>query len=161
MNALLDFFVPGRAVPQGSKKAWYNAKIKKTFMREAQGDRLDSWRTDVAAYARQERTASEGFPLTDAVAVSLTFYFKRNAGDYGTGKNAKVLKPSASVFPIKPPDIDKITRAIFDALTTAGVWVDDAQVVTTTQRKRWVDRFSGEEGVHIKVGCAIMPSDPA
>jgi Holliday junction resolvase RusA-like endonuclease len=35
---------------------------------------------------------------------------------------------------IRPPDLDKLTRAILDALT-AVVWLDDRQVVSLTATK--------------------------
>ncbi len=38
--------------------------------------------------------------------------------------------------PTQPPDLDKLVRAIGDALTDAGVWLDDAQVVGWSAWKR-------------------------
>lgn len=155
---LLDFFVAGTPVPQGSKRAWYNQITKRVMMREAQDDRLHVWRTDVMAaavqarYFAEERVGDLTFPLDGPMSVALTFHFKRGIGHYGTGKNSRLLKPSAPDYPIKPPDIDKLTRAVFDALTVARIWLDDAQVVATTQRKRWVDRFEGSDGVRIVLG---------
>ena len=32
-------------------------------------------------------------------------------------------------FKISKPDLDNLEKAVMDALTTAGVWCDDAQVV--------------------------------
>lgn len=154
ITPLLSFTVRGTAVPQGSKKAWYNAKTKRVHMTEAQGDRLHNWRTDVMMAARDAREAStkvDAFPLEGAVAVRLTFNTLRPSSHYGSGKNAHALKPSAPKHNIKMPDIDKLTRAIFDALTVAGIWLDDAQVVTTAQRKQYVDRFTGEEGCKVDV----------
>lgn len=40
-----------------------------------------------------------------------------------------------------PPDLDKILRATFDALTQAGLWEDDARV-----RRCVVEKFSHSEG---------------
>lgn len=35
------------------------------------------------------------------------------------------------------PDLDKLTRAVFDALTDAHIWHDDAQVVGLVATKRY------------------------
>lgn len=40
-------------------------------------------------------------------------------------------------WPIVRPDLDKLTRAIFDALTDAGVWGDDSQVVGVYASKEY------------------------
>jgi len=45
------------------------------------------------------------------------------------------------------PDLDKLERAIGDALTDAGVWVDDGQVVNSHTQK-W---YAETPGVHITV----------
>ena len=96
-------------------------------------------------------------PLREAVSVSITFYLRRGVGHYGTGRNAERLAPRSPVYPTKPPDLDKLTRAIFDSLTDARVWVDDAQVCSMLIRKRWTDRFTGEQGVEVKVG--VIPTE--
>lgn len=50
----------------------------------------------------------------------------------------------------KPPDLDKLVRAIGDALTDAGVWTDDALVVGWYATKRAT--LPGEtEGVTIRL----------
>ncbi|WP_167507045.1 MULTISPECIES: RusA family crossover junction endodeoxyribonuclease [unclassified Mesorhizobium] len=36
-------------------------------------------------------------------------------------------------------DVDNLAKAILDAMTAAGVWLDDAQVVELTCRKRYGD----------------------
>jgi hypothetical protein len=37
---------------------------------------------------------------------------------------------------VKRPDLDKLVRAVFDAIGSAGVWADDSQVVTVHAHKR-------------------------
>ena len=50
------------------------------------------------------------------------------------------------------PDIDKLARAILDALTDARVWPDDGQVVTMHVEKRY-----GEPGVEIEAISLEVP----
>lgn len=52
--------------------------------------------------------------------------------------------------PAGPPDLDKLLRAVCDALTTADVWEDDARVVGITASKSWT---TGPAGVR----CTITP----
>jgi crossover junction endodeoxyribonuclease RusA len=61
----------------------------------------------------------------------VTFTFARPAAHFGTGRNAHLLKPSAPARPVPKgkDDGDKLQRAVMDALTDAGMWADDSQVV--------------------------------
>jgi Holliday junction resolvase RusA-like endonuclease len=45
------------------------------------------------------------------------------------------------------PDLDKLCRAVADAITDAGLWADDAQVVSLVAAKR----YSSPPGVHITI----------
>jgi Holliday junction resolvase RusA-like endonuclease len=145
------FDVRGTPVPQGSKRAWYNAAAKKVMMTEDAGVRHSTWRMEITGAAREAMSNAGCFePFREPISCILTFRFHRPLAHYGTGKNAEVVKPSAPPFPSKPPDLDKLTRAIWDSLTSV-VWVDDGQVVATTLRKHWVDRWEWE-GVTVTVG---------
>nr|DAN37658.1 MAG TPA: Endodeoxyribonuclease RusA [Caudoviricetes sp.] len=50
----------------------------------------------------------------------------------------KPKRPRWDVPAVKP-DLDKLTRAVFDALTDAGVWRDDSRVVDMRVTKRYED----------------------
>ena len=148
----LTFEVAGTPIPQGSKRAWLNSQTKQVMMTEDGGRKHSTWRNEVTGQARQAMSdlGRFGEPFREPISCSLTFQFHRPLIHYGTGKNAEKMKPSAPPFPVKPPDLDKLTRAIWDSLTSV-VWVDDAQVVAATIRKQWVERWQSE-GVLIHVG---------
>ena len=76
--------------------------------------------------------------LEGACYLNIIVYLARPKGDYGKGKNAGKLKPSASKDHIKQPDLDKLCRAIQDALTKL-VWRDDSQVTKITAEKYYED----------------------
>ncbi len=147
----LRFRADGHPEPQGSKRVWMNKSTNRPQMTEAGGMKHASWRREVTAAAREALPADHR-PITSAVSVLLTFSFIRGIGHYGTGSNAQFLKPSAPTQHTITPDVDKLIRAILDAVTVAGVWVDDSQVVAVTGKKRWADRFTQSEGVDVVIG---------
>ena len=60
----------------------------------------------------------------------------------------KYMRKSTSKWHTKRPDLDNLVKAVYDCLTQAGVWRDDAQVSWGTASKVYaVDGF--ESGVTI------------
>jgi Holliday junction resolvase RusA-like endonuclease len=149
----------GTPIPQGSKRAWINKQTGKVQMVEDQGDRHASWRSAVTAAATEALwRAGTTEPTTRAVSVLLTFLLMRGVGMYGSGRNATAVKASSPSYPVKPPDLDKLVRAVFDSLTDARVWVDDSQVVAFTARKRFIDRY-GEEPPGVDIVVGFLPEE--
>jgi len=99
------------------------------------GKGLTPWRSQVGMLASQHM---EGQPWTGPVRVNLTFYLVRPKGHFGTGRNATTLKPAAPRYPIGTPDLDKLSRAILDALTGI-VFRDDSQVHALDAMKLYAD----------------------
>ena len=92
------------------------------------------WRERVALAAHNAEPAM----LTGALSVTLEFYFPRPKSHYRTGRNAHLLRDAAPDYPTGKPDIDKLARAILDALT--GIWWDDdSRVVSLEAVKIYVD----------------------
>jgi Holliday junction resolvase RusA-like endonuclease len=83
-----------------------------------------------------------------AVEVRLGFDLPRPLSHHGTGRNRGVVKASAPAHPTTAPDIDKLARCVCDAITDAGLWRDDAQVVLLHCAKRYTN---GPPGVLITV----------
>lgn len=161
MVRVIDFWVPGYNVPQGSKQGFYNPKTERVVMRENAGMRHSTrrhevWMAALAATREQGLWDVNGgltldggpTPWSGPVAVRLWFYRLRGKGHYGTGRNERELKPSAPAYPTTSPDIDKLTRLVLDSLTSV-VYVDDAQVVRLGVEDLWADRFTGMEGVRV------------
>jgi Holliday junction resolvase RusA-like endonuclease len=109
--------VVGRPAPQGSKEIGGGGAMRESSVY------LPAWRAAVkrAAYAAM-RAAGVGphdRPMfVGPVAADVTFY----------------VEGRADVV----PDIDKLLRSTFDALTAAGVWEDDARVVHVEAGKQTV-----------------------
>lgn len=128
----LDIFVAGRPAPQGSKRHVGNGIMVESSKAVA------PWRTTVAWHAAQ---AYQGAPLQGAVQVVLRFVMPRPVS------TPKSKTPEA----IKKPDLDKLVRAIFDALSGV-VWRDDSQVVEVLADKV-IAGLDEQPGCHLRVGA--------
>lgn len=121
----IEYFIPGKPVPQGSKRWLPNGRMK-----EANTD-LRPWRATVTDYTRKAiRGTEHDFPFAGPITVIVDFTFARPKSHYGTGRNAGKVKPNAPVYVQTTPDVDKLARAILDGITDSGLWIDDSQVVT-------------------------------
>jgi Holliday junction resolvase RusA-like endonuclease len=117
-------------------------------MTEQNRDRLKPWRATVADHAVAAGWPGLGLAMLDeAVRVQITFFFRRPDSQYGTGRNAGILKDSSPLYPEKTgDDLDKLARAALDALTGL-VWKDDRRVVTLPIKRR----YSPQERMEIAV----------
>jgi crossover junction endodeoxyribonuclease RusA len=127
-----------------------------TFTKDSSGEPGVAWRTDIRAAARDAML--DDLPMTGPVAVSLTFRLKRPGSHYRSGAHAGTLKANAPLVPITRPDIDKLSRAVLDALK--GItWGDDSQVVQKVATKRYAN--PGERvGVDVVVALPVLSLVP-
>lgn len=111
--------------------------VNQTYTNES---KLKPWRNEVAQMAVYGGWRALGMDaLDEACELRCTFVFKRPDSHFGTGRNAGVLKDSAPLYPeLTGADLDKLERAIMDALTGI-VWKDDRRVVTGHHRRRYGD----------------------
>lgn len=138
IDAELQLTVPGVAVPQGSMRLVNGGRRMIHSNRD-----LPAWRATVASHAvaaivRAERQYGHRFPLTGPVNLTVVFNFPRPASHYRTGKFADVLRTVAPVHMQTGPDLDKLVRAIGDALVAACAIVDDKQINVIHAGKRWL-----------------------
>lgn len=135
----VSFEVVGTPRPQGSKRAFVNKHTGRAQMTE-QSKHVYTWRDDIRSAAA--RAMGAAMPTGKAVRVLAEFIVARPKADFGTGKNADALKPSAPIHPIKKTsgDIDKLLRALFDAMSGI-VYDDDAQVVNVHSVRRFAVGF--------------------
>ncbi|MFD2757073.1 RusA family crossover junction endodeoxyribonuclease [Gulosibacter faecalis] len=133
----IDFTVEGVPAPQGSKNAFVTQKQgerPRAVVVDKNPDALKAWREQVRVAARATGARIErGVP----VRVDLIFWMPR-------GKTVKRELPTVK------PDLDKLTRAIGDALTDSWLIADDSQIVTSTQTKKYATETE-PAGVRIRV----------
>ena len=137
MRRSLYIDVPGVAAPQGSKKGFSRAGSTRVQMVESSA-RVKPWRESIRAAALAEM-GDDWTPIDGPVEVTITYYLPRPKSHYGTGRNAGQLKPTVPLAHTTKPDIDKLDRAVLDALTSAGVWRDDSQVWSLYPVKLYAD----------------------
>lgn len=138
---IFAFFVPGRPIPQGSMAAITiggKARIVHSKRKSKTGkprESVQSWRKRAAHAARE---AMEGEPFDGPVRVSAVFALDKPKS-----------RRKRDEYPDRKPDLDKLARALGDALEGVVV-TQDSRIVEWRVRKRW----SGEdmaEGVRVMV----------
>ena len=125
----VSFFIPGIPIPQGSKKGFIAGK--RVVIVDDNAATLKPWRAVVA------KAANRGMTLDGPVHADLLFVMPRPQ------------KPRWDVPAVKP-DIDKLTRAIFDGLTEGGLLADDARVTRMVVEEVYASPIS-PVGVHVTV----------
>lgn len=125
---MIAFTVVGKPEPQGSKTAGLT-KSGRAFVRDKAPAALKKWRDAVSATAA---SVSDGL-LDGPVRVRLVFVFER-------GKTVRRDMPSVR------PDIDKLARAVLDALT-GHAFADDSQVCDLSA----VKEYGATAGVRVEV----------
>lgn len=121
MTEPIRLTVHGTAQPQGSKTGFVNRATGKVVMREGKTvearDAFKDWRGAVAHAARDWQQDHVQALLDESVAVEVTFYLPRP-------KSA----PKWKLWAAGRPDLDKLARAVLDAIT-GTLLVNDSRVV--------------------------------
>jgi Holliday junction resolvase RusA-like endonuclease len=145
---MLTVTVHGTPAPQGSKK-YVGHRTSKTTGKSAavlleSSKKVAPWRSAVEAAARLHLAGLSGWtPLDGPLCADMVF---------------TLAKPSSApkrtrTWPMRYPDLSKLLRSTEDALTTAGIWADDARVV---HYERLAKVFPGEHPSALdSPGCVI------
>jgi crossover junction endodeoxyribonuclease RusA len=120
----------GVPLPQGNKTV-YNGHVVEGKTPDAR-EAFKSWRGAVADKARSAAEVHGTFP-DGPLHLSLTFWMPKPA-------SAK----KGERWHWKRPDIDKLERAVLDALTQSGLIRDDSRVCSVAKSKLYaIDRAPG------------------
>lgn len=135
-------FVPGKPAPQGSKS--YKGHRGGVPILAESSKAVAPWRADIREHLLARHTGAQ---LLGPLRVDLAFVMPRPTS-----------APKRSTPPaIKRPDLDKLARAVLDAVGSAGVWHDDSQVVQLHASKR-IAEIGEPSGVAITIGEIEPPT---
>lgn len=138
----IGFFAPG--IPKGQPRP--RAFAFQGRARVFDPGTAEGWKSAVAEAARPFL----GSALTAALSVQIHFVFPRPKSHYlpATARRAvAVLREDAPAHHTAKPDADNAAKAVLDALTTLGMWKDDAQVAALTVTKN----FGDTPGAHVVI----------
>lgn len=129
-EAYVDVYVAGVPVPQGSLRS---SRYGHLYYSNAK--KLNPWRRAVQE-AVEDALAEDHEAIDEGMFIEMTFYFPRPAS---------VKRPQK----LTAPDVDKLARAVHDALTEAKLYTDDSRVVGFIARKFYSDELH-EPGVRVR-----------
>ena len=128
--------VYGRPAPQGSKRHVGNGRMVEMSRH------VTPWRE--AVHTAAVLVLPPGWvPLDGPLAVTMVFTVQKPVG----------APKRTRTWPKTMPDLSKLARATEDALTTAGVWRDDARVV---QYDRLAKVYPGEDALALGRPGAVI-----
>lgn len=133
--------VHGEPASQGSK-----ARGRYGGVYEQMGPKVRAWReaVEVAVLVTGRPSiplGTGGLPLR----VDLVFHVKRPKSHYRSGRFAHILRDDAPDYVAQDPDVDKLIRATFDALTISKVIADDNLIVQGNYGMVWANGKSGAD----------------
>lgn len=126
-------FVAGEPKPQGSKNA-YKRGNRIVLVESSKG--LPEWRRSLVEAFKPFEGLSTRPGYENGATVSVEIYVTRP-------QSVKRQNPTVK------PDLDKLIRAIGDALTIAGVLKDDSMIIEWKARKYYADII--EPGITIEI----------
>ncbi len=127
----IQFFVPGIPVAKGSAKAFYNKAAGRAFVVQDNAGRQKPF-ASMVTHAAVEAGVT---PFDGPVVVYMRFTFPRPKKHF-KGKH-QILRVDAPDWHVNTPDVDKLVRLVFDALTSVA-WQDDKQAQIGLAIKKYV-----------------------
>jgi Holliday junction resolvase RusA-like endonuclease len=125
----IAFTVLGEPTPEGSTRAYYIKSLDRTGTTHQNKKGLQAWRNRIATEAQRALEDREWkCDTTSAYRVSVEFSLSRPPS----------VPCHKRMHPTVKPDIDKLVRAINDALTGI-LFVDDCQVIYMTMSTEYGD----------------------
>lgn len=168
-TVVVDVWIPGEAVPQGSLVPFvpqhpksgqpYRRKggsiiVNQTHENAAQLKKFRRYVATVLEAALCRRAGSTTVPPPVArevgVVVRATFCVERPESHYRSGRNAHLVSDGVRAWPTTKPDLDKLVRAVGDAMTGL-VYEDDSQTVDLIVSKRYAIQTAAGDGVGIRL----------
>ncbi len=138
----IDFFAEGIPRTKGSSFSFLNPKTNK-IVYQHDNKHLKSWQLEVKLAAKDAGLE----PTEGPIELEIIYCLPRPKAHYNT---AGQVKSEAPKYPICRPDVDKMERAILDALTGTA-YNDDSQVVKVEHEKLYTDNLLKDPGAYVTV----------
>ena len=136
-DPIMAVFVPGIPRPQGSKSYMGGGRMRES------SQYLPAWRRLVATRARAAFGRRD--PIDEPVLLDVVFVLP-----------ARKNEPEPGGWHTVTPDLDKLVRAVGDALTEGRVLRDDARIAAIRATKRRA-RLNEPPGAHIHIDSLKRP----
>lgn len=120
---ILAIFIPGNPAAKGNIR-YLGQRGGRAILTDATKN-LKPWDSRVRSALLDDENQPKAY-FDGPVHIELEFVMPRPVS------TPKRFTPPA----VKKPDLDKLQRAVFDAISSAGVWRDDSQVVSVQASKR-------------------------
>ena len=143
MISLARFVVYGTPRPQGSHVAFMDKRTGALRVKDANAITHAAWRNSVTAQAMQARRGRP--PITTAVRLEVCYRFTMPQAMRSRFGHTEPFKVSA-------PDLDKLDRAIYDALTASQLIIDDSIIARCVSQKL---HTTGQPGAWITLSLLI------
>ena len=137
---MVEIVVPGQPVPQPRPRVSTRGGFGRAYTPSAHP--IHAYRQAITLMARTAKR------ITGAAVLEVEAIFARPASHW----RKHDLKPSAPQW-VKGIDGDNVLKGVQDALTDAGLWDDDDQVIDSRIRKRYASRNEQARTI-IRVGPA-------
>jgi crossover junction endodeoxyribonuclease RusA len=139
----LRFFVPGIPVPQPRARITARGSFAHAYV--PKDHPVHAWRDAVGAAALD---AGNGVMFGKGpLRFRAVYLFPRPKSHLDKNGRAK----PAFLDAIPPRDLDNLNKAVWDALTDAGIWDDDKQVCDSGEKKVFVDGNQDQHGAIIEI----------
>ena len=143
----ISFVVGGVPQPQGSKTPIVRNGVAVVIegRRGPARRAFKAWRSAVEIAARAAQLQTRLQSLDGPLRVELTFRMPRPAA------------AKKRAFPAVRPDIDKLCRAVLDALTSSGLIADDSRIVAMQATKLYA---TGPADTGVTVSLDVLDPSP-
>lgn len=108
-------------------------------------DTANDWKEAIRDGVREVGVSS--FPPHTSLEVQLLFDMPRPRSHFGSRLGEPYLKTDSPKDPTTKPDLDNLTKAVWDALNGI-IWHDDSNITRTVQEKNYTE---GDPGLTIHV----------
>lgn len=132
----ISFTITGEPKGQPRCKATTRGKFASVYTPKT----ADTWKALIHYEAKRALSGVTDDQKLGPINLSACFSFSRPVCHRKSvkGQPTNLIKSTAPNYRTQKPDLDNLVKALMDALTNAGAFHDDAQVINLRLGKMWV-----------------------